>query len=88
MFVEMEGAQTTRGEVRERSPTGRNPFSPVSSSGGNPDGPERRRRRPTVQSEGQTAQEEFSSPVNPGIPSHRGPGTVTATASCATWFRW
>ena len=28
----MEGSQTTRGEVRERSPSGRNPFSPVSSS--------------------------------------------------------
>ena len=26
-----------------------NPWSPVSSSGGNPDGPERRRRRPAVQ---------------------------------------
>ena len=31
---------------------GQNPWSPVSSSGGNPDGPERRRRRPTVQIEG------------------------------------
>ena len=45
-------------------------------SGGNPDGPERRRRRPTVQIEGQTTQEEFSSSGNPGISSHRGPGTV------------
>ena len=42
----------------------------------NPDGPERRRRRPTVQTEGQTTQEEFSSSGNPGISSHRGPGTV------------
>ena len=40
------------------------------------DGPERRRRRPTVQIEGQTTQEEFSSSGNPGISSHRGPGTV------------
>ena len=73
----MEGAPTARGETRERSPSGRtNPWSPVSSSGGNPDGPERRRRRPTVQIEGQTTQEEFSSSGNPGISSHRGPGTV------------
>ena len=58
----MEGAPTARGETRERSPSGRtNPWSPVSSSGGNPDGPERRRRRPTVQTEGQTTQEEFRS---------------------------
>ena len=55
MFVRMEGFPTARGETRERSPSGRtNPWSPVSSSGGNPDGPERRRRRPTVQIEGQT----------------------------------
>ena len=73
----MEGLPTARGETRERSPSGRtNPWSPVSSSGGNPDGPERRRRRPTVQIEGQTTQEEFSSSGNPGISSHRGPGTV------------
>ena len=72
----MEGSLTARGETRERSPSGRNPWSPVSSSGGNPDGPERRRRRPTVQIEGQTTQEEFSSSGNPGISSHRGPGTV------------
>ena len=73
----MEGSPTARGETRERSPSGRtNPWSPVSSSGGNPDGPERRRRRPTVQIEGQTTQEEFSSSGNPGISSHRGPGTV------------
>ena len=31
--------------------------------GGSPDGPERRRRRPTVQVEGQATQEEFSSPM-------------------------
>ena len=46
---------------------------------------------PTVQIEGQTTHEEFSSSGNPGISSHRGPGTVpvgTATASCATWFEW
>ena len=61
MFVRMEGSPTARGETRERSPSGRtNPWSPVSSSGGNPDGPERRRRRPTVQIEGQTTQEELS----------------------------
>ena len=48
----------------------------VSSSGGNSDGPERRRRRPTIQTEGQTTQKEFSSSSNPGISSHRGPGTV------------
>ena len=73
----MEGTPTARGETRERSPSGRtNPWSPVSSSGGNPDGPERRRRRPTVQTEGQTTQEEFSSSGNPGISSHRGPGTI------------
>ena len=77
MFVRMEGSPTARGETRERSPSGRtNPWSPVSSSGGNPDGLERRRRRPTVQIEGQTTQEEFSSSGNPGISSHRGPGTV------------
>ena len=45
-----DGAPTARGETRERSPSGRtNPWSSVSSCGGNPDGPERRRRRPTVQ---------------------------------------
>ena len=56
--LRMEGAPTARGETRERSPSGRtNPWSPVSSSGSNPDGPERRRRRPTVQTEGQTTQE-------------------------------
>ena len=74
--MRMEGLPTARGETRERSPT--NPWSPVSSSGGNPDGPERRRRRPAVQIEGQTTQEEFSSSGNPGISSHRGPGTVPA----------
>ena len=37
VFVRMEGAPTARGETRERSPSGRtNPWSPVSSSGGNP----------------------------------------------------
>ena len=70
MFVRMEGVPTARGETRERSPSGRtNPWSPVSSSGGNPDGPERRRRRPTVQIEGQATQEEFSSSGNPRIHS-------------------
>ena len=73
----MEGAPTARGETRERSPSDRtNPWSPVSSSGGNPDGPERHRRRLAVQTEGQTTQEEFSSSGNPAISSHRGPGTV------------
>ena len=57
---------------RERSP-GR---GSASQPGGSPDGPERRRRRPTVQVEGQATQEEFSSPMSPGISSHRGPGTV------------
>eukprot|EP00434_Breviolum_minutum_P015132 symbB.v1.2.013345.t1/scaffold939.1/size150197/1 len=51
-------------------------FSDLSFHLGNPDGPERRRRRPTVQIEGQTTQEEFSSSGNPGISSYRGPGTV------------
>ena len=41
MFVRMEGLPTARGETRARSPSGQtNPWSPVSSSGGNPDGPE------------------------------------------------
>ena len=85
----MEGAPTARGETRETSPSGRTNFwSPVSSSGGNPDGPERRRRRPTVQTEGQTAQEELSSSGNPGISSHRGPGLYQLNASCGTWFEW
>ena len=66
----MEGLPTTR--ERERSP-GR---GSASQPGGSPDGPERRRRRPTVQVEGQATQEEFSSPMSPGISSHRGPGTV------------
>ena len=35
-----------------------------------------KKKSPTVQTEGQTAQEEFSSSGNPGISSHRGPGTV------------
>ena len=70
MFVRMEGLPTTR--ERERSP-GR---GSASQRGGSPDGPERRRRRPTVQVEGQATQEEFSSPMSPGISSHRGPGTV------------
>ena len=62
VFVRMEGAPTARDETRERSPSGRTNFwSPVSSSGGNPDRPKRRRRRPTVQIEGQTTQKEFSS---------------------------
>ena len=52
---------------RERSP-GR---GSASQPGGSPDGPERRRRRPTVQVEGQATQEEFSSPMSPGISSHR-----------------
>ena len=72
----MEGVPTARGETRERSPSGRtNPCSSVLSSGGNLDGPERRRRRPTVQTKGQTTQKEFSSSGNPGISSHRSPGT-------------
>ena len=60
----------------EGSPTGRERERRGSASqpGGSPDGPERRRRRPTVLPEGQATQEEFSSPVSPGIPSHRGPG--------------
>ena len=66
----MEGLPTTR--ERERSP-GR---GSASQPGDSPDGPERRRRRPTVQVEGQATQEEFSSPMSPGISSHRGPGTV------------
>ena len=66
----MEGLPTTR--ERERSP-GR---GSASQPGGSPDGPERRRRRPTVQVEGEATQEEFSSPMSPGISSHRGPGTV------------
>ena len=70
MFVRMEGLPTAR--ERERSP-GR---GSASQPGGSPDGPERRRRRPTVQVEGQATQEEFSSPMSPGISSHRGPGTV------------
>ena len=45
-------------------------------SGGNPDGPEQRRRRPTVQTESQTTQKEFSSSGNLEISSHRSPGTV------------
>ena len=48
----------------------------ASQPGGSPDGLERRRRRPTVQVEGQATQEEFSSPMSPGISSHKGPGTV------------
>ena len=64
----MEGLPTER----ERSP-GR---GSASQPGGSPDGPERRRRRPTVQVEGQAIQEGFSSPMSPGISSHRGPGTV------------
>ena len=48
--VSLRAQPTARDETRERSPTGRtNPWSPVSSSGGNPDSSERRRRRPTVQ---------------------------------------
>ena len=70
VFVRMEGSPTTR--ERERSP-GR---GSASQPGGSPDGPERRRRRPTVQVEGQATQEEFCSPMSPGISSHRGPGTV------------
>ena len=70
MFVRMEGLPTTR--ERERSP-GR---GSASQPGGSFDGPEQRRRRPTVQVEGQATQEEFSSPMSPGISSHRGPGTV------------
>ena len=66
----MEGLPTTR--ERERSP-GR---GSASQPGGSPDGPERRRRRPTLQVEGQATQEEFSGPTSPGISSHRGPGTV------------
>ena len=66
----MEGLPTTR--ERERSP-GR---GSASQPGGSPDGPERRRRRPTVQVEGQATQEEFSSPMSPRMSSHRGPGTV------------
>ena len=69
VFVRMEGSPTTR--ERERSP-GR---GSASQPGGSSDGPERRRRRPTVQVEGQATQE-FSSPMSPGISSHRGPGTV------------
>ena len=53
----MEGSQT--GRERERSP-GR---GSTSQPGGSPDGPERRRRRPTVLLEGQATQEEFSSPA-------------------------
>ena len=76
VFVRMEGTPTARGETRERSPSDRtNSWSSVSSSGGNSDGPERHRRRPAVQTEGQTTQE-FSSSGNPAISSHRGPGTV------------
>ena len=38
VFVRMEGSPTARGGTRERSPSGRtNPWSSVSSSGGNPD---------------------------------------------------
>ena len=59
MFVRMEGLPTTR--ERERSP-GR---GSASQPGGSPDGPDRRRRRPTVQVEGQATQEEFSSPMSP-----------------------
>ena len=48
VFVRMEGAPTARGETRERSLSGRtNSWSPVSWSGGNSDGSERRRRRLT-----------------------------------------
>ena len=86
---------TTR--ERERSP-GR---GSASQPGGGPDGPERRRRRPTVQVEGQATQEEFSSPMSPGISSHRGPGIpveqpqqavppglggVMVRAWCPTWL--
>ena len=77
MFVRMEGQPTTRDETRERSPTGRtNPWSPVSSSGVNLRVLNDVGGRRTVQTEGQTAQEEFSGPVNPGISFHRGPRTV------------
>ena len=70
VFVRIKDAPTARGETRRRSLLGRtNPWSPVSSSGGNSDGPKRRRRRPTVQTEGQTTQKEFSSSGNPGISS-------------------
>ena len=63
----MEGSPTTR--ERERSPGSGSASQPGGSPG-------RRRRRPTVQVEGQATQEEFSSPMSRGISSHRGPGTV------------
>ena len=74
----MDTRPTARGKTRERSPIRSD--KPLESCfivwRGNPDGPERRRRRPTVQTEGQTTQEEFRSSGNPRISSHRGPGTV------------
>ena len=68
-------ASTSRGEVRERSPSRLNPTSHVRPEDGS-DGQERPGRRPRFLPESLATEHEYGSPASPGAASHRGPGTV------------
>ena len=68
----MASLPTSRGEVRERSPSRLNPTSHVRPEDGS-DGQERPGRRPRFLPESLATEHEYGSP---GAASHRGPGTV------------
>ena len=70
----MASLPTSRGEVRERSPSRLNPTSHVRPEDGS-DGQERPGRRPRFLPESLATEHEYGSPVGPGSASHRGPGT-------------
>ena len=71
----MASLPTSRGEVRERSPSRLNPTSHVRPEDGS-DGQERPGRRPRFLPESLATEHEYGSPASPGAASHRGPGTV------------